>query len=104
LKSIDTCGVLNLHGWPGLMGGVAAMFVIGGINKGLQLMGIGITIAIALVAGFIAGKVLSAFGRKAEVYVDSDEFADVEVEPKIVSIFNEKIDISARSKALADAE
>jgi ammonium transporter Rh len=78
LKCIDTCGVLNLHGFPGLMGGLAAVFVVEGINKANQLKGIAITIIVALVAGYITGKVLSVFGRKAQVYADSDEFADAE--------------------------
>ena len=78
LKSIDTCGVLNLHGWPGLLGGLAALFVINGLDKTTQLKGIVVTIVIALTAGFLTGKVLSLLGRKVEVYVDSDEFADAE--------------------------
>jgi ammonium transporter Rh len=78
LKCVDTCGVLNLHGWPGLMGGIAAVFVVDGINKSNQLKGIAITIIVALAAGYITGKILSAFGRKAQVYADSDEFAEVE--------------------------
>ena len=78
LKSVDTCGVLNLHGWPGLLGGLAALFVVHGIDKTTQLKGIAATIAIALAAGFLTGKVLSLFGRKAEVYADADEFADAE--------------------------
>jgi ammonium transporter Rh len=78
LKCVDTCGVLNLHGWPGLMGGIAAVFVVDGINKSNQLKGIAISIIVALVAGYITGKILSAFGRKAQVYADSDEFAEVE--------------------------
>jgi ammonium transporter Rh len=78
LKSIDTCGVLNLHGWPGLLGGLAAVFVIEGIDKGVQLKGIGITVAVALLAGYITGKILSAFGRKNVVYVDADEFEGAE--------------------------
>jgi ammonium transporter Rh len=78
LKCIDTCGVLNLHGWPGLMGGIAAVFVVGGIDKSNQLKGIGITIVVAMAAGYITGKILSAFGRKVQVYEDSDEFAGVE--------------------------
>ena len=76
LKSIDTCGVLNLHGGPGLLGGLAALFVVNGLDKTTQLKGIVVTIVIALTAGFLTGKVLSLLGRKAEVYVDSDEFAD----------------------------
>jgi ammonium transporter Rh len=78
LKCIDTCGVLNLHGLPGLMGGFAALLVIKGINQSVQLKGIGITVVIALAAGYITGNVLSLFGRKAEAYVDADEFADAE--------------------------
>ena len=78
LKCIDTCGVLNLHGWPGLMGGIAAVFVVDGINKSNQLKGIAVTIVVALAAGYITGKILSAFGRKVLVYADSDEFAEVE--------------------------
>ena len=77
-KSVDTCGVLNLHGWPGLMGGIAAVFVVDGINKSTQLKGIGISIVIALIAGSITGKILSIFGRRTEVYVDAEEFVDAE--------------------------
>jgi ammonium transporter Rh len=78
LKCVDTCGVLKLHGWPGLMGGLAAVFVVEGINKSNQLKGIAITIIVALVAGYITGKILSAFGRKAVAYADLDEFIEVE--------------------------
>ncbi len=78
LKSIDTCGVLNLHGGPGLLGGVAALFVVHGLDKTTQLQGIVVTVVIALAAGFLTGKVLALLGRKAEVYVDADEFADAE--------------------------
>jgi ammonium transporter Rh len=74
LKVIDTCGVLNLHGFPGLMGGFAAMFVVADINRSAQLIGIIISIVIALVAGLISGKILSAFGRRAEPYFDTEEF------------------------------
>jgi len=77
-KSVDTCGVLNLHGWPGLMGGFAAVFVVDGVNKSTQLKGIGISILIALIAGYITGKILSIFGRRTEVYVDAEEFVDAE--------------------------
>jgi len=77
IKCIDTCGVLNLHGWPGLMGGIAAVFVVSGIDKSVQFKGIGISILTAIVAGFITGKILSVFGRRSRPYLDSEEFADV---------------------------
>ncbi|HEG44152.1 MAG TPA: ammonium transporter [Phycisphaerales bacterium] len=72
IKGIDTCGVMYLHGLPGLLGGVAAMFVCKGIMP-VQLKGIGISIVVAVVAGFIAGKLLSIFGRRTEPYVDAEE-------------------------------
>ena len=72
IKGIDTCGVMYLHGLPGLLGGVAAIFVCKGIML-VQLKGIGISIVVAVVAGFIAGKLLAITGRRAEAYVDAEE-------------------------------
>ncbi|MFA4835894.1 MAG: ammonium transporter [Dehalococcoidia bacterium] len=83
LKAIDTCGVTNLHGLPGLMGGVAAIFVVDGISAGDQLAGIGLTIAIALASGYVVGLVISAFGRRVEPYEDAEEFLDAEAPLKI---------------------
>lgn len=72
VKGIDTCGVMYLHGLPGLLGGVAAVFVVKGIAS-TQFEGIGISVVIAVIAGFVAGKILSCFGRRIEPYVDSEE-------------------------------
>ena len=77
LKMIDTCGVTNLHGWPGLMGGIAAVFVVQGINIGAQFAGIGITILMALIPGYIVGRILLLFGRSKKNYDDSVEIAYV---------------------------
>ena len=74
LKGIDTCGVMNLHGMPGLLGGIAAIFIVDGINKGSQMTGIGITIFVAVSTGFIAGKIIAILGRKTEPYDDIEEF------------------------------
>ena len=74
IKKTDTCGVLNLHGFPGLLGGFAAIFVVDGISPGAQLKGILITVFIALVAGFITGKFISIWGHRVEPYLDSEEF------------------------------
>lgn len=78
LKAIDTCGVTNLHGWPGLLGGLAAVFIVSGISASNQLAGIGITIGIALAAGYIVGRIISLLGRIREPYDDAVEFLDVE--------------------------
>ena len=74
LKGIDTCGVMNLHGIPGILGGLAAIFVVKGINVGAQLTGIGITIGIALVAGIIVGKIIKILGTRELPYDDAEEF------------------------------
>ena len=73
LKKVDTCGVMFLHGLPGLMGGLAALFVVSGINAGSQLKGIGITIVFALVAGLITGKLISFTGSRKVPYEDEEE-------------------------------
>jgi ammonium transporter Rh len=78
MKIIDTCGVTNLHGLPGLFGGLAALPLIKDINISSQLLGIGITVAVAFIAGIITGKILPIFGRKKEAYEDAEEFLDAE--------------------------
>lgn len=78
LKMIDTCGVTNLHGIPGIFGGLAAIVIVPGLEVSSQLMGIGITIAIAIVAGLITGKIVSLFTRNSEIYNDISEFEDAE--------------------------
>ena len=75
LKLIDTCGVSNLHGMPGIFGGLAALVIVPNLNAGVQLTGIGLTIIIALVAGWLTGLIVSAFGRRKKPYEDIEEFA-----------------------------
>ena len=74
IQKTDTCGVLYLHGLPGLLGGVAALFAVAGINKGAQLKGLLIAAAIALVTGFIAGKLVALLGARKFAYSDGEEF------------------------------
>jgi ammonium transporter Rh len=73
LRIVDTCGVHNLHGMPGLLGGLAAIFVIPGIAIA-QLAGISCTVVLALTGGVVSGFILRATGTKQKAYKDYDEF------------------------------
>jgi ammonium transporter Rh len=77
LKLVDTCGVHNLHGMPGLLGGMIAMIVVPGICKA-QLTGIVVTVLLAIVSGIIGGWIIKMTGAKMQVYEDRDEFVGEE--------------------------
>ena len=69
---VDTCGVHNLHGMPGVFGGlVAAVFVAAPL---WQLTGIGLTLVLAVTTGLAVGFVVSRMGNKETPYDDKDEF------------------------------
>lgn len=78
MKIIDTCGVTNLHGLPGLLGGLAVLPIVKGMNIGGHLTGIGITIVLAFLSGLLVGKILPVMGRRTEAYEDAEEFIDAE--------------------------
>jgi ammonium transporter Rh len=75
LRIVDTCGVHNLHGIPGLLGGLTAALVVPGIAKA-QLLGIAFTVVLAFASGTISGHLVAWTGRKVSAYKD-DEFAGV---------------------------
>jgi ammonium transporter Rh len=76
-RIVDTCGVHNLHGMPGLVGGLAAVFIVPGIVIA-QLAGIIFTVIIALVGGAVAGFIVRATGAKQAIYDDEGEFIVIE--------------------------
>lgn len=73
-KILDTCGVHNLHGMPGLMGGLIAFLVVPGIAIA-QLVGIAFTVVLALVGGTIGGHLIKLTGLKEVIYEDEEEFS-----------------------------
>ena len=77
IKLIDTCGVHNLHGMPGLLGALVAIFVVPGIAAA-QFIGIIFSVVLALITGTVAGMLIKATGTTSLAYEDSDEFTHVE--------------------------
>ena len=69
---VDTCGVHNLHGMPGVFGGLIAMGLVA--FPLWQLTGIVLTVILAVTMGVIVGFAVSRLGRKETPYEDKDEF------------------------------
>ena len=82
-RIVDTCGVHNLHGMPGLFGGLVAVFVVPGIAKA-QLAGIGFTLVVALSGGLVAGYIIRATGSQKTIYEDNEEFIQTEQKASVV--------------------
>ena len=76
-KLVDTCGVHNLHGMPGLLGGLIAVFVVPGAANA-QLLGILVTVVLALSAGVVSGYAIRLTGAKETAYDDQPEFSAAE--------------------------
>lgn len=75
-KIIDTCGVSNLHGLPGLFGGLVAIWVVDSLDPVAQLKGIAFTLIFAIAAGLLSGKIISLFGKTKVAYDDQAEFLE----------------------------
>lgn len=68
----DTCGVHNLHGMPGILGGLTGVAITG--NAKIQLGGILISVVLAFFFGRVSGLIVSILGTKQVPYSDQDEF------------------------------
>ncbi|HML03422.1 MAG TPA: ammonium transporter [Candidatus Bathyarchaeia archaeon] len=69
---IDTCGVHNLHGMPGVFGGLVAMAFVA--TPLWQLAGIVSTVVFAIFMGIVVGFIVSRLGIKETPYDDKEEF------------------------------
>lgn len=72
IKGTDTCGVHNLHGIPGVFGGVTGIIITG--TAGVQLLGIIATVLIAFICGKVTGFIINLLGTKEITYSDEEEF------------------------------
>ena len=64
---VDTCGVHNLHGMPGVFGGLVAMALVP--FPLWQLEGIVLTVILAVTTGAIVGFIVSRLGEKETPYI-----------------------------------
>lgn len=98
----DSCGVLNLHGIPGILGSVVVaistsknaidnfgdnyedLYTDGtrtaNTQSGYQMAGIGVTLGISIVSGLFAGFIASRsyFQEPDKLFTDDVNFSDVE--------------------------
>ena len=92
----DTCGILNLHGMPGVLGGIVSAIAAGAANEssyhgtyggvfldskrshssqaGFQMASLAVTLAIALVGGAFTGFVISLAPSLPTFFEDSHEY------------------------------
>jgi len=93
LKLQDSCGVHNLHGMPGIVGGLASVFVCaipksfespifpnGEYQWAYQLAALGVTLAIAITGGSVVGFLSSKLPRVKRAgffYSDMEQFHTV---------------------------
>ncbi|KAM9298534.1 ammonium transporter Rh type A isoform 1-T1 [Morus bassanus] len=101
----DTCGVHNLHGLPGILGGIASIVVTAITDKarhftpGRQAAALGSTIGIALVGGALTGGILKLpfLGQASDQNCfDDSVYWEVPEEEKLHEIHSNNYDEHSR--------
>lgn len=77
LSIYDTCGVFNLHGIPGFIGGITSVIVVAVSNKDIkntfyQLAFIFITISISIFSGLFTGFIINKMHTLNSVFLDDE--------------------------------
>ncbi|XP_010706461.1 ammonium transporter Rh type A [Meleagris gallopavo] len=112
LKIQDTCGVHNLHGLPGILGGIAGIIVTAvqsetkkgvELTAGKQAAALGSTIGIALVGGALTGAILKLpiWGQVSDQNCfDDSAYWEVPEEEKLYEINSNNYDEHSRFEAV----
>ncbi|XP_035176556.1 ammonium transporter Rh type A isoform X2 [Oxyura jamaicensis] len=107
----DTCGVHNLHGLPGILGGIAGIVVTAIQSKsgkgvlhtpGMQAAALGSTIGIALVGGALTGAILKLpfLGQASDKNCfDDSVYWEVPEEEKLHAVHSNNYDEQSRFEA-----
>jgi ammonium transporter Rh len=74
-SSLDTCGINNLHGMPGIFGGIVSIvlpIILGSkdVVPTNQAIGLGATLAVAILTGAITGGILKIIGSPVAAFND----------------------------------
>ncbi|KFV82320.1 Ammonium transporter Rh type A [Struthio camelus australis] len=108
----DTCGVHNLHGLPGILGGIAGIIVTAMKEESrstvhftpeIQAAALGSTIGIALVGGVVTGGILKLpfLGQASDQNCfDDSVYWEVPEEEKLHEILSNNHDEHSRSEAM----
>ena len=103
----DTCGIHNLHGMPGVLGGIVSAIAIAASDgsdayvtdiwladypfqytsfqrqAGMQIAAIVVTMAMAIVSGVVVGYIMRCFTAPAHEFCDDDNF-EIQQEPRLL--------------------
>ncbi|NXB26658.1 RHAG protein, partial [Rhagologus leucostigma] len=110
LKIQDTCGVHNLHGLPGILGGIAGIIVTatkremrnGLLTPGMQAAALGSTLGVALVGGALTGAILKLpfLGQVSDQNCfDDSAYWEVPEEETVPEIYSSHRDEHSRFEA-----